>query len=1231
MSKAAHAVAAVVLIAASAINPLFAPLAIAATSSAVAAYATPKLPRTSSGSETTWSADPNAGIPYGAGRCAIAGDIRFERSAGTSNKFKNVVSVYSVGPCDGFEGFYANGELVPFTADGGEGASGYYLNRMWQKRQLGVAHETYLHWTATGSKDTPADHGGMPSDWTAAHRLSGYAASLWGMEWDTAKYAGGVPPPLMVGRWAKVYDPRLDDTYPGGEGPHRYADPSNKTAYLAAKATWTWSANPYLHGLAIGLGVYTGDPDYPDMPLVQTHGLGLAIDDVDVASFVDGANVADANSWTLHTRIYSTDDQWEVLKGFLQAGAGEPISLGDKLACLVNTPKISMATLTGADAVAEVSLDGTAAFNERINTVWPSWMIEELGWEVTPAAAPVQVAAYLAPDKGVRSAELKLPQVQAAAQVGALARYLIEDSRELPNIVIAVGPPLMWLEPGMCITANEPEWCLNGQKLLIQRVERDPETMISVLVCRTETDAKHGYALGQTATPADPPRLTGVDPNIVPLPAGDAWAVVGGVIAGESGSLPGIVIAGEADLYDAVSIAVDYRLILPVTSPNYGIWRTKSFPASSRTLTVDGVEAGATYQVRVRYITAAGVENPGNNVDLGTVTVGVVDAHTVKGLDVGAEVAAALEAATAAHDEAVAATAALADEVDRALAAEDTLHASIVALTSTTAGNTAAISAEAIARTSDVSALTASISSLTSTVGSNTAAISSLAATSASADAALAGRTSTIEAAIKVNPNLLRDPTFKLGLGATLSDQWTSSGGWYRQDIYGLGSFAQTVTGGTQVLESVAYETVVAGQAFSLQAEFRVPGLTAGAAAVDVHWTTAAGAHLGYSAQVLMTPAAYAAATKLPGGWVRLTSTAAAGLVAPATAGRAYVRAYIAGPATNTDSGIRKIKLEGADTASLYSDDASVQSVTARISNEEITRATETSALASSITSLTSSVGANSAAISAESTTRASETSALTSSVTSLTATVGGNSASISSQATVLADHTGKLTAYAKYTAAAGGDEAYIEMVAAVDLSLLSLRAKTIQLGGVSGPVITVESGVARISNAIIGGAQIEDLTVGGVKLSPGGVSTSRHFGGYAPGGSDTTITYSLHNVGGSETELVKIVQNFSGKPMIVLPQVSFCVHNGDSLVYFGLYEDGVLIKRWEVTGSYAGTGLITWWTPRWRRTPTAGTHTYRLCILNRGTTQSVNVSDRDLDFDERNGGFAVDTSGGSI
>lgn len=571
---------------------------------------TPKI-KSAAGGSSSWQADPRAGIPYGIGRCAIGGNIVFNQSAGSSNKYLNFVTVYSgAGPIDSFEAFQCNGSTVHFLADGGEGASGYYLNRMWLRSQVGQQSEGWLRWTAVGSKDTPSNHGGMPTEWTASHKLSGYAATLWGLEYDPERYAGGVPTPRMIGKWVKVYDPRKDSTYPGGAGPHRIDD----------EATWEWSKNGGLHALTWNIGRRAG--------AVVTHGLGAEPDEIDIPAYVYAANVADANNWTANGVVTSTDDKWEVLKALLQTCAALPILGGSMISCMVNAPAVSLATITADDIVGAATVPAQVASTDRINTVWPSYMEEALDWQVVTPDAPVQVAQYVALDREERSIELGMPLVGQATQAGQLSRYAIEDARELNGIILQVLPKWMWIPPGVCVTVSAPETGLNGQKVRILKRTRDPATKTVTWTVRTETDGKHPFALGQTNLPPATPALTAYDASIVPLPGAAAFTVTGGVIVGDAGRKPAIIVKGEADLYEAASIVVGYRKVN--ADGSLGDWMSQSFSAKETTLVVDqGVEALATYEVRIRYATASGVENSNTGRALGTVTTGALVATDV--------------------------------------------------------------------------------------------------------------------------------------------------------------------------------------------------------------------------------------------------------------------------------------------------------------------------------------------------------------------------------------------------------------------------------------------------------------------------------------------------------------------------------------------------------------------------------------------------------------------------
>lgn len=568
------------------------------------------------GSPVQQTYDPQAGIPYAMGRTAVAGRIVYGTTTPENNKYRLFYSVLSGGgPIEGIEAFFANNEFVNFDADSGEGASGKYLNRMWQVRRLGAPGDAYLRFTATGSKDTPADHGGNPPEWTPAHKLSGYACALTACEYDAKKFTGDVQP-LWIIYGVKVYDPRQDSTYPGGYGPCRAGDES----------TYVYSDSPPLHALTFALGRYQNGK--------RTLGFGFPLSSIIVSQFVEAANVADANGWKIGGTIYSTDDKWSVMQAMMQAGGGYCVPMGAQIGCVVNAPRVSIGDVTSADIIGEASAAGTKGRRDRINRVIPRYRSEDHNWEVV-AAQPIEVAEHVTFDGGQRTREVDYTLVQDVIQAAQLARYDIENSREFEPVVFTLGPGFLGFRAGDCLTANVPELGLVDQELIVVRRSFDPASGAVSLECRSETTAKHAYCLGQTATPPPTPTLTPANygptaPNL------SDWSAEGGELAGEAGSLPVIIVRGILDDVHAVSVIVDYRQLLDAGPPAvYGDWASQEFPASSLaasgddptvTIQLTGLVPGATYQVRVRYRTVRQVTDPAVNTDLGNVVTGGITA-----------------------------------------------------------------------------------------------------------------------------------------------------------------------------------------------------------------------------------------------------------------------------------------------------------------------------------------------------------------------------------------------------------------------------------------------------------------------------------------------------------------------------------------------------------------------------------------------------------------------------
>lgn len=549
----------------------------------------PKLQGSASGaSQVDWKADPNGGIPYVIGRTGTAGNIVAIATTGAKGKFINFVTVHSLGPVEAFETFYADKEPVSFTTPGrnGEEAAGRFLNRMWRKQVLGTTGQSAMAWTATGSKDTPADHGGnVTGFWTSAHTLTGLAGSLIAMATDANVFTTGAPKPLDVLRGPAVYDPRLDSTYPGGAGAQRIDDES----------TWSFTGrdNPYLQALAFAIGrVRVG---------VVVIGLGLPAAAIDIPAFVDGANVAEANGWTIGGVISSADSKWDVFRAMLIAGGGIPAPGGDKLSCIVNAPRTSLDTLTGSEVVGPWSVQAAQPKRNRPNQIIPGYRSEDHGWEIVPAAA-VKVEDYVTADGRLRSRGVDYDLVQDAGQAAQLAAYDMVNAREFGPITLPCKPKWTGYRPGDCITLDEEEFGLAGQKAVILRRSTDWATGVVTLTLRSETDGKHDFALGRTPNPPPIPGLTSHDPAVVVAPAADIWTAAGGVLEKDGATVPCIIVTGECDDPNAASIIFETRLAGDEE------WTTQAErPANTTRVEITSVAPSTEYEVAVSYRTVRDV------------------------------------------------------------------------------------------------------------------------------------------------------------------------------------------------------------------------------------------------------------------------------------------------------------------------------------------------------------------------------------------------------------------------------------------------------------------------------------------------------------------------------------------------------------------------------------------------------------------------------------------------
>lgn len=667
----------------------------------------------SAGSPTSFKADPSSPIRGVMGRFGTAGTQNHMRVWGKNNLFISYSVILSLGPIQGIAGFEANKIPVEFPLAQGEAAQVEpYRDKMWMTYKMGLPTDGSLG-PPIGISD---GHVNLMTEWTPNHRTSGYAGAFWTMKNNSkrASYEGGVPKPMWTVLGMKLYDPRKDSTQTeiGGNGPHRIND----------WRTWEFSENPHVHAYNWAIGHFKKLEDGTMDRRFLLAGVGSPANSLALRQFVAAANVADQNNWKIAGEWNTQDDKWQVFTAMLQAGGGVPTHSGAKIGVMVNAPKTPVATITSADIIGNMNIKVMASRRDRFNTIFPRYLSEAQDWEYATAGA-VSAETYLAEDRGEeRPKEITYNYVPEAKQVGQLAAYDLANTRETLKVAFPSKPHLLGVQPGDAVIVNVPENGLANQKFLVMArpIELAQGTVSFEL--RSETDAKHAWALGQTAQPAPSPSLT--SPSPIPSPPEEIeWVVLPSLPAPGGTSQPGIIVTGNVP--DGIgSVLVEYS-----RNP-LGPWESVySGPPTSQTIPINGLEPLALYYVRITYISVAGVPSEprifgpiqaGDLVARDSLTVGgfpVTDItdrlQTVE--DIAQEVsdkvddleAAYGDTASAAASAAAAALSAADAAIDRALAeaSESAAEASAIAAQSSAQGaNTSAIAAAGSASTANTKA-----------------------------------------------------------------------------------------------------------------------------------------------------------------------------------------------------------------------------------------------------------------------------------------------------------------------------------------------------------------------------------------------------------------------------------------------------------------------------------------------------------------------------------------------
>lgn len=449
----------------------------------IGAALTVKKPVRTQGAVTERLIGANNPLPYIMGRFYSGGlqchDVAWGGKVDkVQNPYRFVAAAHSAcGPVDAIEALLVDRQTVSFS---GTSALGYYAGFLYADTQLGARPES----------DALAPHWSGTPNWGSDYKLSGFAAVGWSLKFDKdgKVFTGNLPELGAVVRGVKVYDPRLDSTFPGGSGSCRVDDES----------TWVYSTNPALHAGSYAYGRWMNGE------LIFGVDMGDAVDFGAVAAW---ANLCDANGWTIGGQIFEPGDKWNNLKLIAQAGGGEPVLANGVITFRWQAARTAL-DIIGRDDLADGTLESTAnqSWSARINTARPKYMSEAHSWSMVQADA-IAVTDFVTADGEEKAEELTFEKVTDKDQAAELALYDIWQRREPGPFVLSAGARLAAYRPGDALTLDaDCELWPTDLLCVVTRRSVDPATGQVDLELVGETTAKHAAVLGATATaPAVPP------------------------------------------------------------------------------------------------------------------------------------------------------------------------------------------------------------------------------------------------------------------------------------------------------------------------------------------------------------------------------------------------------------------------------------------------------------------------------------------------------------------------------------------------------------------------------------------------------------------------------------------------------------------------------------------------------------------------------------------------------
>jgi hypothetical protein len=494
------------------------------------------------------------------GRAKVSGPLVFAASS-SDNSVLHLVIALAGHECTEIESVWFGDEEVGARDGSGNVTAGRFAGKARIVAHMGAADQT------ANADLIAADVG-----WTAAHRLRGVCYLYVRLAWDKDVYPRGIPNISAVVRGKRLYDPR--------------------TGYSIQSSNWALAVRDYL---------------------TSQHGLNASASEIDEASFIAAANIADESvslaaggaepRYTANGIINLDTAPLSILESMLSAGAGSLVWQGGKYRLLAGAYVAPSFSFDEDILRGPVSVRPRVPRKELFNGVRGTYIDPAHYWQAGDFT-PVKNATYAAQDGGEIMRDIALPWTTSAATAQRIAKIALERGRQGIVVEMPCKPQAFGVTVGSTInlTISHLGWANKVFRVVNWKLS---DSGAVDLILNEESAAVYVWSAEETIV--DPAPDTNLPdpffahtPTGVTLTSGTSELLIGG---------DGTVISRIKVTWDPIPDAFTRRVEVQYRVAGYWGWGEGPSVPPDGAAWIASVKDGATYEVRLRSENSIGVRS----------------------------------------------------------------------------------------------------------------------------------------------------------------------------------------------------------------------------------------------------------------------------------------------------------------------------------------------------------------------------------------------------------------------------------------------------------------------------------------------------------------------------------------------------------------------------------------------------------------------------------------------